>query len=140
MLNLLKKKVKGKEKVLIIGLDGVPCRIIRNFIKMDVMPYMGKLSEALAAYNDYQLMLPEPDQRVGGWVMDLERRVAAFGRLRIEGAEAQPFQVPRLVASAIYPASPDIEATRKNREEALRRVAQVLAARTHDSLELRYMQ
>ena len=33
---------------------------------------------ALAAYNDYQLMLPEPDGRVDGWVMDLERRVAAI--------------------------------------------------------------
>ena len=40
--------------------------------------YMGRLSEALAAYNDYQLTLPEPDQQVSGWVMDLERRVAAI--------------------------------------------------------------
>lgn len=40
--------------------------------------YMGRLSEALAAYNEYQLMLPEPDQQVTGWVMDLERRVAAI--------------------------------------------------------------
>ncbi len=39
--------------------------------------YMGRLGEALAAYMDYQLMLSEPDSKVGGWVMDLERRVAA---------------------------------------------------------------
>ena len=40
--------------------------------------YMGRLGEALAAYNDYQHMLPEPDRLVIGWVMDLERRVAAI--------------------------------------------------------------
>ncbi len=40
--------------------------------------YMGRLGEALAAYNDYQVMLSEPDARVSGWVMDLERRVAAI--------------------------------------------------------------
>lgn len=40
--------------------------------------YMGRLGEALAAYNDYQHVLPEPDNRVTGWVMDLERRVAAI--------------------------------------------------------------
>ena len=40
--------------------------------------YMGRLGEALAAYNEYQVMLTEPDTRVSGWVMDLERRVAAI--------------------------------------------------------------
>ena len=40
--------------------------------------YMGRYGEALAAYNDYQIIVPEPDQRVTGWVMDLERRVAAL--------------------------------------------------------------
>lgn len=40
--------------------------------------YMGRLPEALAAYNDYQSMLPNPNQQVSGWVMDLERRVAAI--------------------------------------------------------------
>ncbi|XOV84823.1 MAG: tetratricopeptide repeat protein [bacterium] len=42
--------------------------------------YMGRLPEALAAYNDYQTMLPSPNQQVAGWVMDLERRVAAIAR------------------------------------------------------------
>lgn len=42
--------------------------------------YMGRLSEALAAYNDYQTMLPSPNQQVAGWVMDLERRVAAIAK------------------------------------------------------------
>ena len=40
--------------------------------------YMGRYGEALAAYNDYQVIVPEPDARVHGWVIDLERRVAAI--------------------------------------------------------------
>jgi Lipopolysaccharide-assembly len=39
-----------------------------------------------------------------------------------------------LQESELYFASADIEATRKNREEAMRRVAVVLAGRVHDSL------
>lgn len=42
--------------------------------------YMGQLGEALAAYNDYQIALPEPDRRVAGWVIDLERRVGAIAQ------------------------------------------------------------
>ncbi len=38
--------------------------------------YMGRLGAALAAYQDYQLGLNEPDARVNRWVLDLERRVA----------------------------------------------------------------
>jgi tetratricopeptide (TPR) repeat protein len=39
--------------------------------------YMGRLGEALAAYNEYQSLIAEPDMKVAGWVMDLERRVPA---------------------------------------------------------------
>ena len=38
--------------------------------------YLGRFPEALAAYQDYQLLLDEPDQLVAGWLLDLERRVA----------------------------------------------------------------
>ncbi len=37
--------------------------------------YLGKLPEALEAYKRYQSLLSEPDRRVKGWVMDLERRL-----------------------------------------------------------------
>ena len=37
--------------------------------------YLGKLPEALEYYRTYQSMLSEPDRRVQGWVMDLERRL-----------------------------------------------------------------
>ena len=42
--------------------------------------YMGRYSEALAAYQDYQLVLDEPDPKVNGWLVDLERRVAAYAQ------------------------------------------------------------
>jgi tetratricopeptide (TPR) repeat protein len=37
--------------------------------------YLGKLPEALEYYRTYQSLLDEPDRRVQGWVMDLERRL-----------------------------------------------------------------
>jgi len=42
--------------------------------------YLGRLGDALAAYQDYEQTLDEPDTRVRGWVMDLERRVAAIAK------------------------------------------------------------
>ena len=37
--------------------------------------YLGRLPEALEHYRSYQLLQAEPDRRVAGWVMDLERRL-----------------------------------------------------------------
>ena len=37
--------------------------------------YLGRLTEALASYRQYQSLQPEEDRRVKGWVMDLERRL-----------------------------------------------------------------
>ena len=42
--------------------------------------YMGRYGEALALYHDYQLALAEPDPQVNGWLLDLERRVAALAQ------------------------------------------------------------
>ncbi len=48
--------------------------------------------------------------------------------------EALPISRSALRESELYLASADVEATRKNREEALRRLARLLAGRVHDSL------
>lgn len=37
--------------------------------------YLGRLADALDHYRRYQLAQPEPDKRVAGWVVDLERRL-----------------------------------------------------------------
>jgi hypothetical protein len=59
-------------------------------------------------------------------------------RLRLEVARADGEKIPldatALAESELYLASPDIEVARKNREEALRRVAAALAGRVHDVL------
>jgi len=39
--------------------------------------YLGRLSDALAVYRQYQTVSNDPDQRVKGWVMDLQRRVGS---------------------------------------------------------------
>lgn len=54
------------------------------------------------------------------------------------GADGKPHDVPldqrALTERELYLASADIEVTRKNREEALRRLAGLLAGRVHDAL------
>ena len=37
--------------------------------------YLGRLPEALAAYRQYQSLSSEPNRKVVGWVVDLERRL-----------------------------------------------------------------
>ncbi len=37
--------------------------------------YLGRLEEALTLYQRYQTLLEEPDPRVNGWLVDLQRRV-----------------------------------------------------------------
>ena len=39
--------------------------------------YMGKQQEALAYYKLGQRVAPEPDRKVKGWIVDLERRIAS---------------------------------------------------------------
>ncbi len=39
--------------------------------------YLGRLEDALAAYRHYQALSPEPDRRVNGWLVDLERRLGS---------------------------------------------------------------
>jgi tetratricopeptide (TPR) repeat protein len=38
--------------------------------------YLGKLNDALKAYQTYQALSKDEDRRVAGWVADLERRLA----------------------------------------------------------------
>ena len=38
--------------------------------------YLGRLDDALKAYETYQTLIATPDLRVGGWVSDLQRRLA----------------------------------------------------------------
>lgn len=42
--------------------------------------YMGKLESALEHYQAYQALQTEPDRRVAGWIIDIQRRLAALHR------------------------------------------------------------
>lgn len=68
----------------------------------------------------------------------LEYRVELTLELQVSAADGTPFALDRasLHDSELYLASADPEATRKNRAEALRRVADVLAGRVHDAIGL----
>lgn len=39
--------------------------------------YMGKLTSALEHYQSYQSLQAEPDRQVAGWIIDIQRRLAA---------------------------------------------------------------
>jgi outer membrane lipopolysaccharide assembly protein LptE/RlpB len=69
-------------------------------------------------------------------VMTLEYEIVMVLDLEAIRADGTPLFVGRrsLEESEYYLASADVEAMRKNRQEALRRVSQVLAQRVHDSL------
>lgn len=59
-------------------------------------------------------------------VLDLEARTP--------DGKSRPISSRSLREAEFYLSSADVEATRKNRDEAIRRVASVLAQRVHDSL------
>jgi hypothetical protein len=68
----------------------------------------------------------------------VEYRVRMTLSLEVQGADGQAVDVDRaaLTGTELYLASADVEAGRKNRREALQRIADVLAARIHDAVGL----
>ncbi len=69
-------------------------------------------------------------------VLALEYEVQVTLDIKVARPDGSELAIPTgtLQARELYFASADVEALRKNREEALRRVASVLASRVHDSL------
>jgi hypothetical protein len=69
-------------------------------------------------------------------IFTMEYELVMVLDLKAVRADGTPLAIGErsLEDSEYYLASADVEATRKNREEAVRRVAQVLAQRVHDSL------
>ncbi len=72
-------------------------------------------------------------------VRALEFRLIMRVRIEVTASDERglPIRPLALAESEIYLASADIEVSRKNREEALRRLAGLLASRIYDELELR---
>ena len=67
---------RGAEEHYRACLENVP-RYKDAYLNLGILYelYLGKLPQALEAYRRYQLLAAEPDRRVKGWVMDLERRL-----------------------------------------------------------------
>lgn len=89
------------------------------------------------------------DLVVGGAVLPIETRVSSVSavsaaleyqialELQMSASRsggAIPLEPPTFRAWELYLSSPDVEAERKNRLEAIRRLATVLAVRVHDAL------
>jgi hypothetical protein len=68
----------------------------------------------------------------------LEYRVEMTLELEVSDAEGRPMSIEEtaLKESELYLASADAEAASKNKDEALRRIADVLAGRIHDAIGL----
>jgi len=59
-------------KALAVDPEYLPA--LRNLaILLDL--YQGRLQEALALYEQYQSLLPEPDRRVKDWIFDIKNRI-----------------------------------------------------------------
>jgi hypothetical protein len=69
-------------------------------------------------------------------VLALEYEVRVSLDLSVAKRDGSEYTLPpqTVRASERYTASADVEALRKNREEALRRIATLLASRVHDTL------
>lgn len=52
--------------------------------------YLYRRAEALEHYERYQRMLPEPDDRVAGWIIDLQRRLDVRSREAARVAQEDP--------------------------------------------------
>ena len=72
-----------------------------------------------------------------GSVRAVEYRITLQLELKIDGRAGSELEFPRdeLEASDLYLASADLEAGRKNRTEALRRLSGILASRVHDGID-----
>lgn len=63
-----------------------PLALYNLGVLLDV--YLRRQEEALAYYERYQQALPEPDETVARWIIDLKRRVGAAAEPRVAQEEA----------------------------------------------------
>lgn len=58
MLGFLKRKLKQRNKVVVLGIDGVPCSLLERFIGEGIMPNLSRLSEK-GTLSDMDASIPE---------------------------------------------------------------------------------
>lgn len=110
--------------------------LLREFLRRGGVRVVDDAQRADLVLSGAVLPLTTRPQSLSAAVFVLEEQVGL--RLALEARRGDGTLVP-LHASAqneseVYRVSADVEATRKNREEAIRRLAGVLAGRVHDAL------
>ena len=110
--------------------------IRREFLRRGALRMVGDASAADVVISGRINPVRVAPQAFSSILQTLEYEVFVSVDLEIERREGADVTVwpGALRVSEFYTASPDVEASRKNREEALRRVAGILAARVHDSV------
>ena len=114
--------------------------LLREFLRRGALDVMRRPEEADVIVSGSVGSIHTRARTFSSIVLALEYEVTVLLELEILRRGGREIEVPEstLMASELYTASSDLEAQRKNREEALRRVAAVLANRVHDSISERF--
>lgn len=110
--------------------------LLRELLRRGALRVVGDAEQADLVISGSVIGIRTEARTFSSVVLALEYEVTVGLDLSVVRRAGGELEIPPdlLVASEFYTASADIEAMRKNREEALRRVAAVLASRVHDSL------
>ena len=110
--------------------------LLREFLRRGSVSVVRDSAEADWVLHGRVLPVRTASRTFSSVVMSLEHEVTVKLELSITRRDGSELSLDStlLTGTEFYLASADVEAGRKNREEALRRVAMVLAERVHDSL------
>jgi hypothetical protein len=106
----------------------------RELLRRDGSRLVEDPERAALVVSGRVLPVPRSARSFSSTVLSLEEEVVLRLDLSVARRDGSEFGLDDLEESERYLASADIEAHRKNRDEALRRVAVVLAARFFDAL------
>ncbi len=121
------------------GVELTVTRALRQeFLRQGGLPLVSDPSRADFVIRGRVLPLETRSDSFSTVALAVEYRVRMTLSLEVRAANGQAVEVDRaaLTGTELYLASADVEAGRKNRREALQRIADVLAARVHDALGL----
>ncbi len=110
--------------------------LLREFLRRGAVRVVGRPEQADLVVSGAVLPLETRTRSFSSAVFAVEEEVALRLALEVRRADGTPVPLAATVQreSELYLVSADVEATRKNREEAIRRLAGLLAGRVHDAV------
>ncbi len=110
--------------------------LLREFLKRGALRIVNDPSAADVIVGGSVRPIQTVGRSFSSVVLALEYRITLDLDMTVTRRDGDRLLVPdeAMRDSELYLASADVEVTRKNREEALRRLADVLAARIHDTV------